>query len=92
MVIDFIDEPISSGDEEICQGDPIPTLSVSVNAGETVDWYDASAGGNLLLADNTLFTPLSAGTYYAEARSVVNGCLSPTRAAVVLTENPQVTI
>ena len=92
VVIDNIDEPISSGDEEICQGDVIPALSVTVNAGETVDWYDAAIGGNLLLADNSVFTPVSAGIYYAEARSISDACVSPARTAVELIENPIVTI
>ena len=82
-----VDAPISDGDEEICQGDDIPTLSVTVNAGETVDWYDAAVDGTLLLVGSTTFTPTAAGTYYAEARTIDNNCTS-TRTAVTLTINP----
>lgn len=82
-----VDAPISGGDEEICEGDQIPTLSVTVNAGETVDWYDAAVDGTLLLVGSATFTPAAAGTYYAEARTIDNNCIS-TRTAVTLTVNP----
>eukprot|EP00903_Cladosiphon_okamuranus_P000732 g730.t1 len=80
--------PMSNGDATICQGDPIPTLSVSVNPGETVDWYDAPVGGTLLAMSNTNYSPPGAGTYYAETRVLVDGCVSPMRTAVTLTINP----
>ncbi|WP_425597771.1 immunoglobulin domain-containing protein, partial [Winogradskyella flava] len=60
--------------------------SASVNAGETIDWYDAASGGTLLLSDNTSFTPTGPGTYYAETRVLVSGCTSAIRTAVTLTE------
>ena len=80
--------PMSNGDATICQGDPIPTLSVSVNPGETADWYDAPVGGTLLAMSNTNYSPPGAGTYYAETRVLVDGCVSPMRTAVTLTINP----
>ncbi len=89
-----IDAPISLGDTTYCQGSTIPTISVTVNSDETVDWYDAAVGGNKLLSDNSSYTPTAAGTYYAEARIITSGCLSSTRTAVIVTENslPTLTI
>lgn len=80
--------PVSTGNLTICAGEMIPALSVNVGAGQTVDWYDAPTDGNLLLAGNTSFTPTAAGTYYAETRLIVDGCVSSTRTAVSLTINP----
>lgn len=83
-----VDAPVSNGDIQICDGEAIPDLSVSVGAGETVDWYDAATGGNLLAQGTTIFTAPGPGTYYAETRVLINGCLSAVRTAVTLTINP----
>lgn len=83
-----INAPASNGDEAICDGFPIPALSVTVGPNETADWYDAPTGGNLLLAGSTSYTPIAAGTYYAEAHNTVNDCVSDDRTAVTLTINP----
>jgi gliding motility-associated-like protein len=83
-----VNAPVSAGDLEICEGDVIPTLTVSVGPGETVDWYDALVGGNLILDASLSFTPTVAGTYYAETRVVNSGCTSTTRTSVTLTVNP----
>jgi Ig-like domain-containing protein len=80
--------PTSMGNETICDGDAIPTLSASVNSGETVDWYDAASGGTLLLSGNTSYTPSTAGSYYAEARNTTTGCVSSTRTVISITSNP----
>lgn len=89
---DIVDAPTSDGDVDICDGDAIPELSVSVGAGETVDWYDADTGGNLLLADSPTFTPPGPGTYFAETREVVTNCTSDTRTGVTLSINPLPTL
>lgn len=77
-------EPMSGGDQDICTGDVIPALEASVAAGQTVDWYDAASGGNLLLANSSMYTPTLAGTYYAETRVLADNCTSPIRTAVSL--------
>jgi gliding motility-associated-like protein len=87
-----LNEPVSDGDAAICDGDPIPDLSVSVGPGETVDWYNAATGGTLLLADSTVFTPTGAGTFYAETREINSGCVSDMRTAVTLTIDPLPTL
>jgi len=79
--------PVSAGNKVICEGESIPTLSATVGANTTIDWYSAS--GNLLQSGSLAYTPTAAGTYYAEARSTVNGCVSSTRTSITLTINPQ---
>lgn len=84
--------PTTPNDPVICEGAPIPALTVSVGAGITVDWYSAATGGTLLLMSNTSFTPtgpLAAGTYtfYAEAREISSNCVSPVRTLVTLQIN-----
>ena len=81
--------PGSSSDTMICDGQTIPTLTVSVGVGETADWYDAMTDGTLLLSGSTSYTPTMAGTYYAEARIIISGCVSSTRTPLTLTINPQ---
>lgn len=90
-VIPFPDAPVSNGDLLICENDTTP-LRVIVPPGNTVNWYDAAVGGNLLLAGNTTFNPNNAGIYYAEAETINNGCLSTTRTALEIKffETPQV--
>lgn len=75
--------PISNGDQRFCTNQAT-SLSVSVLAGETVNWYDSPTNGNLLLANSTTFTLTNIGTYYAEAVTTSSGCRSNTRTAVTL--------
>ncbi len=84
------DPPISNGDQTGCSDDPFPSLSVTVQAGQNVNWYDAPIAGNLLASNTTVFTPNTPGTFYAEA--LINGidCASPSRTAVTLTIFPSV--
>ncbi|HMQ49653.1 MAG TPA: hypothetical protein PKA00_19325, partial [Saprospiraceae bacterium] len=84
-----VNPPTSQGNQTICADENIPALVVTVsNPTHTVDWYDAAGGGNLLLANSLSYTPTVAGTYYAEARSTVSGCVSDSRTPVTLTINP----
>lgn len=85
--------PASNGDADICEGDPIPALSVTPGPGEQVNWFDAPAGGNLLQANSTTFNPTLEGTYYAEAFVPNATCISAARTAVSFTirETPVVT-
>ncbi|MEA1886878.1 MAG: hypothetical protein U9N72_06690 [Bacteroidota bacterium] len=80
--------PVSGGDEAYCAGDEIPTISASVEAGETVDWYGEATGGSPLLQNSLTYTPATPGTYYAEARNTTSDCTSSTRTAITVTENP----
>ncbi len=78
------DAPISGGNQSACALDPVQTLtaSASVNAGETLTWYDAPSGGNVVL-DPSL-SVIGSITYYAEASDDITGCVSLTRTAVSL--------
>ena len=80
--------PVSGGNQSYCAGGSIPSLTVTVGAEETADWYIASSGGTPLLSGSTTYSPTVPGTYYAEARVTANNCVSSTRTAVILTENP----
>jgi hypothetical protein len=84
-----VNAPVSLGNKAICSGESIPILAMNVNNGETVDWYDAAVGGNLILSNSTTFTPTQAGTFYALARNTTNQCSSNTRTAVSLTIHPK---
>ncbi|WP_370637867.1 T9SS sorting signal type C domain-containing protein [Flavobacterium wongokense] len=79
--------PTSGGNKTICSGATIPALTVTVTAGQVVDWYNQASGGTLLLSGSTSYTPAAAGTYHAQTRVSATGCLSATRTAVVLTIN-----
>src|SRR4030095_590246 len=66
------------------------TLTATPGAGETVDWYNASTGGTLLLSGSNSFTTpsISATTnYFAVARNTTTGCLSTSRTQVTATVN-----
>lgn len=81
--------PISNGDKTICNNDPIPELTVTTDSGNTVAWFDAPAGGNLLLNNSDTFVPINAGTYYAEAYIQNYNCKSPLRTPVTFTIKTQ---
>ena len=77
--------PPSGNDVSYCVGDPIPGISATVPSGQTVDWYDAPSGGNLLASSTTTYNPGAAGTYYAEAVEISSGCTSTTRTPITVT-------
>lgn len=83
-----INPPINGGDKVICQGSPIPSLSVTVPTGHTADWYSTATGGTALVIGSTSYTPTVAGIYYAETRNTTTNCKSATRTPVTLTVNP----
>ncbi|MBU2997579.1 DUF11 domain-containing protein, partial [Cellulophaga baltica] len=80
-----------SGDLEYCADETIPTISVTVNSDETVDWYTSSTGGTAVSTGSLTYQPTSLGngatTFYAEARNTTTACISSTREAVVITQN-----
>ncbi|MCB0631478.1 MAG: T9SS type A sorting domain-containing protein [Saprospiraceae bacterium] len=79
-----VDNPVNLGDLSICAGDPQPELVVEVNEGETVNWYTEASGGTLLQKESATYQPDDAGTFYAEAINIENGCISSQRTAVSL--------
>jgi hypothetical protein len=80
--------PVSGGNKSYCAGSSIPTLTATVLAGETVDWYSASSGGTALASGSTSYTPAAAGTFYAEARNTTTNCKSSTRTGITVSVNP----
>ncbi|WP_461149128.1 SdrD B-like domain-containing protein [Spirosoma pulveris] len=78
--------PVSGGDKTVCQGAPLPALSVQVGGGETANWYNSA--GTLVASSLTTYTPTAAGTYLVETFNPSTGCKSATRTSVSLTLNP----
>ena len=95
---DEIPDPVNPQDQEICEGDAIPALSVDdPGAGYQINWYEESTGGTALVQGSNSYTPdvTEAGiyTYYAETEEIGTGCLS-NRIPVTLTivEMPELTV
>lgn len=82
-----VNAPNSGGNKAYCSGNPVAEINATVGAAQTVDWYNAASGGSLLVAGSLTYTPSGPGTYYAEARSTITGCLSATRTAITVTED-----
>ena len=83
-----VNAPISAGDQtSTCVGTALPAISVTVNVGETADWYDASTGGNLLASNAVSYQPTQVGTYYAQARNTTTNCISASRTSVSVSQN-----
>ncbi|MFN3851578.1 MAG: hypothetical protein ACK4NY_19225 [Spirosomataceae bacterium] len=90
-----LNPPISWGDTTTCELQPNPALIAAVGTNETIDWYDAPTGGNLLASSATQYipTPTAIGTYiyYAETRRsdiTIRTCVSSTRTPIKLTIKP----
>jgi len=83
--------PQSGGDQTVCNNQPLPLLTATA-AGphETVDWYAAPSGGSVLPGGQgtVTFQANSAGSYFAQGRNTLNGCVSSTRMEVRLTVHP----
>jgi hypothetical protein len=82
--------PTNPNNPSVCDGLPIPPLTVSVAAGMTANWYAAATGGTPLQTGNTSFTPTGSfgpGTYifYAEEVDPATNCVSNIRTPVTLT-------
>ncbi len=76
---DEVATPVSGGDQEVCLGDDVPSLSVTAPAGTHIDWYNAMTGGSPLGTGLT-YSPIDntpgTYTYYAEAVNDLDGCVS----------------
>ena len=82
-----IDPPVSDGNVEICEGDPIPFLSVTVPSGYLANWYDSPSGG-ILLAEKVLnFEPQESGFYYASTVDPDSDCESAVRTEIIFVMN-----
>jgi len=77
--------PVSNGDVLVCGNSEIPPISVTAGTNETVNWYDAAIGGNLLQQDSFNYQSDVAGMFYAEAKSTLLDCNPSSRTAVKIT-------
>ncbi|MFI0430248.1 hypothetical protein, partial [Mariniflexile sp. HMF6888] len=79
--------PVSGGNQTVCATSPIQTLTATATttAENTIVWYDAATGGNIVTSP-TLST-INTVTYYAEAVNTATGSVSD-RTPVILTINP----
>tara|TARA_Y100000385_G_scaffold291867_1_gene373364 strand:- start:835 stop:6852 length:6018 start_codon:yes stop_codon:yes gene_type:complete len=83
--------PVSDGSKVVCLDDTYPILSVNlVQENVTTDWYTHVEGGTSLVTDQIEYTPNNISgtglyTYYVEARSLENGCVSSVRTEITLT-------
>ncbi len=85
-----VNPPVASvGSYSVCDYDPIPIFSVSVDAGLSANWYNIPSGGVPLLQNSLTYQPASftTATYYAEALNMADGCVS-SRTPVALTVHP----
>ncbi len=91
-IVETPEAPLSNGDIMTCNGEVLPTLSVQVQADETVNWYDAEVGGNQIAAGTVSYIPDNQGSFYAEAVKTGSNCTGSLRTSVSLTinETPQV--
>lgn len=63
------------------------TASALVGTGESINWYDAETGGNLIANISTVLTQTNVGTYsaWAEAETDATNCISNSKTKVTLT-------
>jgi len=83
--------PQSSGDQTVCDNLPVPPLVATASGQqETVDWYAAPTGGAVLPGGQgtSTFQANTAGSYFAEGRNTLNGCVSNARTEVRLIIHP----
>ena len=72
--------------DTICLGAANTAVSANVPTGITIDWYATPTAGSAIISNSATYTPAvtAAGDYifYAQARELTSGCLSPTRTPV----------
>jgi hypothetical protein len=70
------------------------TLSATVTAGATADWYNALTGGTLLQSSSLTYSPTITQTtsFYVEARTTLGSCLSASRTLVTASVGSQITV
>lgn len=73
-----------------CFGASPNDISVNLEPGTAVNWYNVAVGGMPLGTTNP-WSPPSAGTYYAEIIDLANGCTSP-RTSVNVQSSSQITV
>lgn len=88
--IDFIDAPqapLSNGNVNVCENQPLLPISVTVATGEDVQWYTSATSTEIIATGNS-FTPTSPGIYYAQSYVQGTECASLSRTPVTLSQLP----
>lgn len=88
--IDFIDAPqapLSNGNVNVCENQPLLPISVTVATGEDVQWYTSATSTEIIATGNS-FTPTSPGIYYAQSYVLGTECASLLRTPVTLSQLP----
>jgi gliding motility-associated-like protein len=88
--IDFIDAPqapLSNGNVNVCENQPLLPISVTVATGEDVQWYTSATSTEIIATGNS-FTPTSPGIYYAQSYVLGTECASLSRTPVTLSQLP----
>ncbi|MFO8147156.1 MAG: T9SS type B sorting domain-containing protein, partial [Gillisia sp.] len=83
-IISTPEAPRSLGNISICSNEEPQALWVEAKPDETVNWYDAPQGGNLLAVGSTSFLPPASGTFYADAVKNDFSCAPGPRTSVSL--------
>ncbi|MEO6133481.1 MAG: gliding motility-associated C-terminal domain-containing protein [Saprospiraceae bacterium] len=73
-----INPPVAQSSYSICEGNPIPVLTVTIDPGMVSNWYNVPSGGVPLLQNSLTYQPASAlsAIYYAEAADPLSNCYS----------------
>ncbi|WP_242922384.1 gliding motility-associated C-terminal domain-containing protein [Pontibacter liquoris] len=81
VVVPLPAAPVAAS-QEICPGNSV-TLTAAANGSETLEWYDAPVGGNLLQVGTSYATPqlVTTTSYFVQAVNST-GCVSPERREV----------
>jgi|GEM_PF-1236807 len=86
LTINEIPNAPSGNNQTVCADPTVQTLTAmaTVDAGNSVVWYDAPSGGDIT---NPTLNAVGSVTYYAVAKNDVTGCESATRTPITLTIN-----
>ncbi|MFK7908800.1 MAG: gliding motility-associated C-terminal domain-containing protein, partial [Chitinophagales bacterium] len=86
-----VNPPVQPSNNVFCFGENPNSISVAAPfTGFSIRWYATPFGGTVL-STSPVFTPSTAGTYYAENVDNGSGCTS-NRVAATLEELPQITL
>ncbi len=85
----FVPLPTQVYSVSVCEGDPVPPMSINLEAGVGANWYDAAEGGELLFGNGIAFNPsinaVGSYTYYVEVYSLFDeNCVNESRVEVTL--------
>ena len=74
---------------QLCENEPLPLLSVTVDPGLVANWYTEPSGGVAFLENSLVYQPIEATStiYYVEALDPITNCYS-VRTAITLDVYP----